>query len=572
VLGEAALAIAAPWGQQAMDLPLPDERPEMLKVQYDLLLQMARLDLLEHQQHDADLHKALTLLDQARAIQQPSRGYFQLRSRCLTVLNDRPAAKQEADRAVLPDTPVTAVDHFLQGELLRFEDAGSGARMIDDDGKLRREHLDNAIEEYRAALQQNPRHYWAQLQLGRCLLALGRGPQAIEALSTCIVMRPAAPWAYTTRGLANALSGRAHEALADLDRAVQLDPLFQPARLNRGVVHWLQASNGAAPADFDAALADFTAVLDAPADQCLSEAGFYRGQLLLKMQRDRDALSDFSTVIHANPSFRAAYWFRAQTQFRLGHYAEGQADLVTFSALAERPPNGSSPTQTHSVRGKALRLLAQELDGAARSEALREAAEQLQAAIASDARNTEAFQQFGAVRQLQGKLPAAIESYSQGLKISAENVELRNLRGWAYSGENQSELARADFSEAVRRAPDNPESHTGLGYVLAKAGAADAAQSEVSAALLSGADNYLVLHNVACIYGRLSQSQPERKNDHENSALTALKRAVSLWRQSPAVHDANEIELIRHEEAFPDSLRSRPEFRCLLTADGIGDH
>ncbi len=112
--------------------------------------------------------------------------------------------------------------------------------MIDDDGKLRREHLANAIEEYRIALQQNPRHYWAQLQLGRCLLALGRGPEAVEALSTCIATRPLAPWAYTTRGLANALSGRAHEALADLDRAVQLDPLFQPARLNRGVVHWLR--------------------------------------------------------------------------------------------------------------------------------------------------------------------------------------------------------------------------------------------------------------------------------------------------------------------------------------------
>ena len=352
VLGEAALAIAAPWGQQALDLPLPEERPDVLKVQYDLLLQMARVDLEEHQQQGADLHKALALLAQARAIQQPSRGYFQLRSRCLTVLNDLPAAKHEADLAVLPDTPVTAVDHFLQGELLRFEDAGSSARMIDDDGKLRREHLANAVEEYRTALQQDPRHYWAQLQLGRCLLALGRSPEAIEALSTCIATRPLAPWAYTTRGLANALSGRAHEALADLDRAVQLDPLFQPARLNRGVVHWRRASTSAAPADFDAALADFDAVLAAPADQCLSEAGFYRGQLLLKKQRDRDALSDFSGVIDANPSFRAAYWFRAQTQFRLGHYTEGQSDLVKFSALAERLQNDSSPTQTHFVTGK----------------------------------------------------------------------------------------------------------------------------------------------------------------------------------------------------------------------------
>ncbi len=104
-------------------------------------------------------------------------------------------------------------------------------------------------------MRLDPRHYWAQLQLGRCLLGLGRGDESVEAFAACIALRPDSHWAYSSRGLANSFSASLDKALADLNRAARLDPDFQAARLNRGVVYWLRDDTAKALADFGAVLA-----------------------------------------------------------------------------------------------------------------------------------------------------------------------------------------------------------------------------------------------------------------------------------------------------------------------------
>jgi tetratricopeptide (TPR) repeat protein len=559
--GEAALAIAAPWGAQAEQLPLVDQRADFLQVGYNLHLLLAQLNL-QASRNAGSAREALALLDAATALGQPSRGYYQLRSRCLTLLNRPEAAHNDSQRSAAPETRVSAEDHFLEGESLRWEDVAGNAHSIDDSSAEHRKRLARAIEAYQSALRLDPRHYWAQYQLGRCLLALGRPREAVEALAACVAMRPDSPWAYTTRGLARALSGDPGEATADLNRALKLDPAFQPARLNRGVVHWLLDHP-------DAAIADFDAVLAAPAGTRLIEAAYYRGQLLLKKDRAHEALADVSMVIDARGDFRPAYWLRAQIRFHLGSYDDGQADLARFLALGRHPSDGKPGLDPRVDLGKALRRLALELGGEAKIQAFDRAAKTLEAAIAAGPPSAEAFQQLGAALHSLGKLQEAIAAYSRGLVLDADRVPLRNLRGWAYAATQQFELARADFAEALRLEPDNPESHTGLGFAMAEGEAADDAQTQALAATLSGADNYLVLHHVACIYGRLSQSARTNKVEYEDMALAALKRAVALSRQNPAGPD--EIALMRQETAFPDSLRARPEFERLLSGNALSD-
>ncbi len=136
-------------------------------------------------------------------------------------------------------------------------------------------------------------------------------------------------------------------------------------------------------------------------------------------------------------------------------------------------------------------------------------------------------------------------------------------RGWAYVSAGKADLARADFAEALRIDPDNPESHAGLGFAGAQSDQSEEARSEASAALLRGCDNYLVMHNVACIYGLISQSAKEDKLKHENLALGALKRAVAIARKSGEA--AAEAKYIRGETlSFSDSLRARREFQQLI--------
>jgi tetratricopeptide (TPR) repeat protein len=558
-VGKAALAIAVPWGPQAEQLPLAEDREEFLQAEYALLLLMARVHLQGNQDIDGP-HAALAFLDQAQAIHTPSSGYYELRSRCLTLLGEHQAAQHAQAHSHQSETPVTAEDHFLQGELSRWEDVGSSAKVIEENSKPLRDNLVKAIDEYRHALQLEPRHYWARFQLGRCQLALGHDPEAVETLSACIAIRPNSPWAYTTRGLANARVGHKTEALADLDRAVQLDPEFQPARLNRGIVYWISGNT-------DQAVADFNAVLAAPVEKCLIEAAFYRGQLLLQKQQTREAFAEFSKVITERPNFRLAHWFRAQTQFRLGDFDAGEIDLINYVNLSYGQPRAIDPGQTQLLMGKALRRIALELDGPAKLQALSHAADRLHAAVSAGPPTAEAFQNLGAVDELLGKNGEAIIAYSKGLGLASENVRLLNLRGWAFATTKQFEQARADFTDALRLAPQNAESHAGLGYVLALLGSAELARAEASSALLWGTEDYLVLHNVACIYGQLSMLATGAKLEHENVALVTLQRAAQLSRDRSG--GPNEIALMIHEEAFPDSLRSRPEFKSLISESSL---
>jgi hypothetical protein len=82
--------------------------------------------------------------------------------------------------------------------------------------------------------------------------------------------------------------------------------------------------------------------------------------------------------------------------------------------------------------------------------------------------------------------------------------------------------------------------------------------------MLHGGSNYLVLHNIACIYAELSRAGTDHSRDDEDLALALMTRAVELFRKAPTGPD--EISFLRQEPALPASLRARAEFRELIGA------
>src|SRR5262249_30825428 len=161
----------------------------LLDSKYSLLLQLAQLQLGESSSESTG-ESVLTTLDQAKPLGVLTRRYHQLRSEGLKCIGNVHQAHDELAVANDPRTPETAQDHFLLGEDYRGEDAGSAARVLADDiTESTQPRLSRAIDEYRAALNLDPQLYWARYQLGRCLLATGHTPEAIEAFSACIGLR-----------------------------------------------------------------------------------------------------------------------------------------------------------------------------------------------------------------------------------------------------------------------------------------------------------------------------------------------------------------------------------------------
>ena len=559
--GRAALAKIDTWGPDAGSLPIPEERDSVRRELYDLLLLLAQLQTSESLEKSA--RQGIAWLDRARSLHEPTRSYYRIRARCDHILGNNEEAESSLRQANDARTPAVALDHFLAGESERSrpasKEAGGESPHTDVEGITR------AVDAYRLALELDPDHYWSHFQLGRCYLALGRGPEAIEALGTCVSLRPDVPWGYSARGLALGLMKRYPEAMRDLDRASAQD--FRPARLNRGVLYALQKRP-------NEALAEFEAVLQPPTDRRLIEAAYYRGQLYLDQGRDVEAIREFDRVLTERPDFRLALQGRAQAHLVGGDKIRGEADFNRGLALANGLSFNSESAEAYRLRGRFLRLTALmpilKTRKAVRKDLRERSRDSLKKSAELGDQTPDLFVDLGAVQEQLGRAEEAAASYTRAVELAPEKAQALVVRGWVRVGLKQYDLAQRDFVEAIGCEPSHAEAHTGLGYVHAcKNGNTEAQREAVLALLLREKaprkNDYIILHNVACIYAQLAQSPSGETTLYEDQSIALLKRAIELWKRQGS--GLNEIEAIKGEIAFTPSLRARVEFKALLDSN-----
>jgi len=571
--GEEALEIADQLTGALQLLPLPAEQEALNDGLHDLLLLVVQSQI--QQAKRAEVRGLLDRLERAEALRGPSRGNHHLRASCYRLLGVIEQADAEDRRA--GELPATARDHFLLAE--EFRSKAHSLPSVSADGtqqKAKREQLlKNAVDHYQQARRIDPRYFWCYFHLGRCYLSLGLGSEALEALDTCVALRPDQPWGYGARGLALGLIRRYAEGEADLKKALELDPDFRPALLNRGILAWLQGER-------ERALADFGTVLEQPERLRLIEAAYYRGQLQLERGKRREALEDFDFVAAKNPGFAPVYLNRAQVHCLQGNDDKVLADLNTYLQLGNPSLDPKHP-EASAWRGRLLAELAPSwgLEPMAVRKTLQRALDELSRARSLGCRSARLFSDLGSVQEQLGKLPEAIQNYEEALKTAepALKIEVLNRRGWLFAqafDPPSYALGRKDFAEALRLdakefAETFPldlkkaEAHTGLGYLWACQKNPAEAQREAARALRLGAGDYLVLHNVACIYAVLSRNDRQDVGPDADTALTFIQQALEVWKRKKI--GPNELVLIQQEAAFKH-LEKREEFRKLVGQKG----
>ncbi len=568
--GQEALDLAARWGAKLDAFPLDGDRPELASDLYDLLLLTAQVRAQAGGPNTGQ--DVLARLDRAAGLNAPGRSYHRLRAAALAATGDKAGAAAATKLADDPAARLTAADHFLLGEQARVP-ATRPDEMQDRTGafKPNRAALEKAVAEYRLALRADPAHYWSHFQVGRCLMNLGQVEEGVLALGACVALRPDAPWGYNVRGLALTTLKRYDEAAADFERAARLAPDSRLVRLNRGAFLWKRGDPDAAVKDFDAALAP-------PAELQLPEAAFYQAQMFAELGRPDEARAAADRALAGAAPVGPAYLLRAQLHLLVGRDAEGVADLNSFFAAADPTFDPRSPAAA-GRRGRRLRLIAEAFPaGATRAEqaeftrararVFQLARAEYQSAADRDGGTADGLEDLGRLNERLGRAADAVRAYTLALEKTgadqtADRVRRLVLRGWALQSVQPADVekGRADFTAAVALAPDHAEAHTGLGYVEACGGAGPAARREAQLAVLHGAGDYLVLHNVACVFAKLSEAEPGRVRELEDLALDALGRGVELWKRDRT--GPNALVLIRDEAAFGPVLRRRPEFRRL---------
>jgi tetratricopeptide (TPR) repeat protein len=136
-----------------------------------------------------------------------------------------------------------------------------------------------ASDEFRRALDLDPRDFWSNFHQGICDYRLGRYADALAAFRVCVALEPATPECYFNRALALEAVGKPDLASLDYSRALERAPALAAARLNRGIL----AYKAGRPRE---ALEDFARGLETHPDRPLA-AGLYYHEALARLGLDQ---------------------------------------------------------------------------------------------------------------------------------------------------------------------------------------------------------------------------------------------------------------------------------------------
>lgn len=573
-----ALKISATWGSQLDGLPLNEMRESVGETLHGLLLITVQSRLSDVGDVDdraaAATEELRGLLRQAVALKGESTASNRLSAALDQSITSGPAGKDDSKSGTSPalsdetsNRNQTALDHFLNAEELRRRASRSGST-DGDEWNAHEELLEQAIAGYREAIRLRTSDFWSHFQMGRCYLSLGRYSESVETLGACVALRPDSPWSYSARGLALAMLNRFDEAIADLDRAIELDNEFLPAKLNRGVTYWLAGQR-------DTAETEFTALLDTADDSQVAEAAYYRAALRWDAGDAAAALADLNTVLAARPKFPAALLLLCRISYLTGEVDQAKQHLNAWLEVNSADSNTTSNDSSFDAdgwkacyeRARFLRRLTSssipagiELD---RKKLLTLALAELQEAIKQGGDSAELYSETGSVLELFGAAEDAYAAYSKSLAIKPDDDALLVKRGWLQALRlGNGDGAIADFEAALKANPENAEAHSAHGFLLALRNPSADAEQAALRAILHGAGDYLILHNVACIYAELAVALPDESAAYEQSALDILERGLQLWKKGNR-SGPNAIQLASQESSFRN-LSKRPSFKTLL--------
>jgi tetratricopeptide (TPR) repeat protein/tRNA A-37 threonylcarbamoyl transferase component Bud32 len=516
----------------------PRERTEIVEGCYELLLILAGAvaEPLAGEDPKAQAARGLEILDQAaRLVPEPSRAYHLHRARCLARAHDGAGEAREHALAERLE-PATARDHFLAGR-----------------ERASREQWNAAAEEFDAALQLQPDHFWAQCLAAHATLQAGRPAEAKAGLNACLRREPGLVWLYLLRAHASGqaaalalvsakmLPARAREfgavaenqfALAEADYGTAADMLRrQPGAglhytllINRGQMRYEHERLDLALADLQEAIAR---------DGRRYEAVAALAKVLDRQQRWDEAVEQLTRAIGLKPDYPPLYRERARVQEQRDRPtpAERRAALDDLDeAIRHEPPGAAIVADDQSRRGNLLRLLGRNDEALSACDRALEVLPSYAPAHHQRVRVLLALKRYdevigscdaalaegkawpglheirGAARAGRQQFAGAIADYTLALEQQPGQPRVLIERGLTYLVTNAPELALVDFEEALRLDPSSGQAHIGRGSALVHLGKPRAAVDEAETGLRLGPPTPRLYYSAARVYARAAEA------------------------------------------------------------------
>jgi len=199
--------------------------------------------------------------------------------------------------------------------------------------------LEQAIEDFEAALAINPRHEKAHSNLGYAELQLGHVPEAIAHYEAALALKPDYPEVHNNLALALGQAGRSDDAIAHLEQALALEPRYAEAHYNLALA-LLGAGRIAEAIDHGE-----QAIAIEPDN---AEAHNNLGTALIQAGRAQDAIARFERALALQPQHAMAHRNLGRALLREGRLTES---IAHFEQVLQEIPYDY---EVHFLLGTAL--------------------------------------------------------------------------------------------------------------------------------------------------------------------------------------------------------------------------
>ncbi len=296
------------------------------------------------------------------------------------------------------------------------------------------------MSEERGVMSPVPRERWesspgervAEMHLRSGDEAIQRGDyeRAAAEYTYCIQLNPSQVIAFARRGDVWRILGRSEAAVADYSAYLHAVPTDEKVLLNRGQLYAIAGLHRLAAADFTAALAQNTT----PNPTVYVS----RGQARARLGEYPQAIDDFSRALELSPGNAFAHLERGTVYLETGDYLTAISDLTRalqlnpylWLALSRR-------AEAHTRLGHHDRAVSD-----------------LTEALCLDPLNPGLFAARGEAQLRQGS-PNALADYDEAVRLAPGNPEWRARRGLMCLSTGRLEQAEQDLSAALQIDPTN---------------------------------------------------------------------------------------------------------------------
>ena len=194
-------------------------------------------------------------------------------------------------------------------------------------------NFDNAIADYKAAINHDPKLISALQGLGNSYFRKAEFYSAIKAYSDALAVEKKSAELYNNRGLAQLNVGEFSSAVKDFGEAIKINPEFASAYNNRGIAYSKYKQ-------FEPAIKDFTKAVKI--EPGFVDAYMSRAEVLIVEKSDLDGgIRDYNKVISLDAKNWKAYSARGEALRLKGNLDRAMADheeAIRLNASREFAP------------------------------------------------------------------------------------------------------------------------------------------------------------------------------------------------------------------------------------------